>query len=119
MTWEGKNENNKYCWQQAKRPGLHSDLLHAYMGEPFEALDSLQNGPAACLRSAQLSWFTSNDWTPRGKLLLVLNSKFAAIVADVSDPMTSFHSNFFCLLFAVCVDYDVTAVSEPPFLYGV
>ena len=38
-------------------------------------------------------------------------SKFSAVVADVSDPVTPSHLRFSCLLFAVCstcVDYDVS-----------
>ena len=40
------------------------------------------------------------------RALLVLSPKFAAIVADVSDSMTSSHSRFSRFLSASCVDYD-------------
>lgn len=33
------------------------------------------------------------------------HSKFTLIVAEVSDPMTPFHSRFSCFLFGISVDY--------------
>ena len=36
------------------------------------------------------------------------NPVVAVVVADVSDPLTLSHSMLSCLLFAVCVDYDVS-----------
>ena len=38
----------------------------------------------------------------------VSSLKFAAIVADINDPMTPSHLRFSCLIFTVCVDYDVS-----------
>ena len=40
--------------------------------------------------------------------LSVSGSTFVAIVADVNDPMTLFHSRVSCLLFAVRADRDVS-----------
>ena len=48
------------------------------------------------------------DWTPLDDSS---GSKFEAVVADVSDPVTPDHSRyifFFVFLFAICIDYDVS-----------
>ena len=57
------------------------------------------------------------DWTtPREHFKFSIESKVTAIVADVSDPVTSYYSRFSCLLFVVCVDYGMSSCVNPNFL---
>ena len=63
---------------------------------------------ATCMTMKTQNWLGTMWQQP-----WVSSSKFTVIVVNVNDPMTPSHPIFSCLLFTICVDYDVAWCMTP------